>query len=304
MRAAVFAFEDDFAPARRLADMLGVAVHPVHLHVFPDGESLPTVAPGHETALLYRSLAHPDGTLMPLLLAADALRRAGARRLVLVAPYLPYLRQDAVFAPGQPLSRDVLGRLLGAAFDRIVTVEPHLHRTQDLTAVFGGTPVTALSVAELFAHAIGHDGLPLIVGPDAESQAWTAAVAGRLGADWLVFEKTRRGDRDVTLRLPRRASVAGRQVALVDDICSSGGTLLQAVRAVHLAGARTIEAFVAHALFSRETANLLRKAGAASVVSTDSCAHPTNRIQLAGLLADALQDEVADTPRAVGGGAR
>jgi ribose-phosphate pyrophosphokinase len=169
LSTAVYAFGDDEAPAARLAAALGVPTWPIGLHTLPDGESLPFAPLAAATALLYRALDRPDGKLMPLLLAADALRRAGAGRVVLVAPYMPYLRQDAVFAPGQPLSRDVLGGVLGAAFDRVVTVEPHLHRTADLTPVFQGTPVASLSAAELLAQRIGRRGAPVIVGPAAES---------------------------------------------------------------------------------------------------------------------------------------
>lgn len=292
MSAAVFAFVEDEAPAQRLADALGVPCHPIHHHHFPDRESLTTVTGGHDPVLLFRRLDRPDDKLMPLLLAADALRRTGARRLVLVAPYMPYLRQDKVFAPGQSLSRDVFGAALGPAFDRIVTVEPHLHRTPDLAAVFPGTRVSALSTAELFARSIGHQGRPLIVGPDAESEPWAAAVAGALDADHVVFAKHRRGDADVCLELPRQTEAKGRRVVLVDDICSSGATLLAAIDALRSRGAASVEILVAHALFSAAVETDLRQAGAWRIISTDSCDHPTNDLQLAGLLAGALQEEI------------
>lgn len=291
MNAAVFAFVEDEAPAQQLAAALGAAHHPIHHHHFPDGESLVTATGGHDTVILYRRLDRPDAKVLPLLLAADALRRAAAARLVLVAPYLPYLRQDKVFAPGQSLSRDVFAAAVGPAFDRIVTVEPHLHRTHDLGAVFGGTPVTVLSTADLFAAAIGSRGPPLIVGPDAESEPWAAAVAGHLGTDHLVFEKVRTGDAEVHLVLPPGAQIAGRRTILVDDICSSGATLLAAVHALQAQGAQSIEILVAHALFDTAVGVELRRAGAQRIVSTDSCDHPTNALQLAGLLAGALQEE-------------
>ncbi|MFC3068358.1 ribose-phosphate diphosphokinase [Phenylobacterium soli] len=291
MTAAVFAFSEDLAPATRLAEALGRPLREIALHRFPDGESLPQVGQGAEVAILYRALEDPDPKLMPLLLAADALRRAGARRLVLVAPYMPYLRQDMVFEPGQPLSRDVMGALLGPAFDRIVTVEPHLHRTSDLTPVFAGRPVTVLSASALLADAIGPAGDPLIIGPDAESAPWAQAVADRLGAGCLVFEKQRYGDRHVRLTLPEDAEIAGRRVAIVDDICSSGGTLAEAVKAVVARGAETTEIAVVHALFDARAEARLMRAGARRIVSTDAVEHPTNAIHLAGLLAGALEQE-------------
>jgi ribose-phosphate pyrophosphokinase len=292
MSAAVFAFVEDEAPAQRLAAALGAPFHPIHHHHFPDEESLVTVSGNHERVVLFRRLDRPDAKVMPLRLAADALRRAGATRVLLAVPYLPYLRQDELFAPGQSLSRDVFGAVVGPAFDMIVTVEPHLHRTHDLTQVFAGTRVIALSAAELFARSIGRRGRPLIVGPDAESEPWTVAVAAALATDHVVFTKHRSGDAEVSLGLPATADIAGRRVVLVDDICSSGATLLAAIDALRARGASSVEILVAHALFSSAVEADLRAAGARRIVSTDSCDHPTNDLQLAGLLAGALQEEI------------
>jgi ribose-phosphate pyrophosphokinase len=290
---AVYAFGEDQAPAERLAGLLGAPLRPVSLHTYPDGESLPTVTRAAATALLYRALDRPDGKLMPLLLAADALRRAGADRVVLVAPYMPYLRQDAVFHPGEPLSRDVMGAVLGAAFDRVVTVEPHLHRTGDLTPVFAGTPVTALSAAGLLAQHIGRRGNPIIVGPDAESAPWVRRIAEDLDAPSMVGRKVRHGDREVDIVLDSAALAQGRRAVIVDDICSTGGTLLAATRGLRAAGAVAIEIVVVHALSRPALGVALRRAGADSFAATDSCAHPSNVISLASLLAHALSSETA-----------
>ena len=293
MTVGVFAFQEDRLPAKRLADTLGVGLERIDLHTLPDGESLPSVRGVADTILLYRSLLRPDAKLMPLLLACDALRRAGARRLVLVAPYLPYLRQDAVFEPGQPLSRDVIGALLGPRFDRIVTVEPHLHRTADLTPVVTGTPVTALSAAALLAARIGATDDPVIVGPDAESRPWVTCIAREMNVPHLVLHKVRHGDREVELEMPDGACLAGRRLVIVDDICSTGGTLIGAVRQLRAAGAASIEIAVVHALFKPSVGATLRRMGVRSVISTDACAHPSNRISVVGLLADALSEELS-----------
>ncbi len=207
---------------------------------------------------------------------------------MLVAPYMPYLRQDAVFAPGQPLSRDVFGGLLGPAFDHVVTVEPHLHRTADLTPIFQGTPVLAVSAADLLAEAIGRSGQPVIVGPDAESQPWVTRIAERLEAPSVVAHKVRRGDRDVDVSLPGKADIIGRRTVIVDDICSSGATLIGAIQCLRAARATSVEVAVVHALFKREVGAALLSAGARSVIATDSCGHRAKSLQLAPLLARAL----------------
>ena len=289
---AVHAFAEDAAPAGRLAAALGVPLALAQLHRFPDGEVLPTVAAAAVSTLVYRSLNRPDEKLISLLLAADAWRRAGARRLVLVAPYLCYLRQDAVFAPGQPLSRDVILPLIGAAFDRVVTVQGHLHRTSDLTEVLG-VPTQNLGAVAAMAPLLAGDDNPLIVGPDAESAPWVAEWATQLRGQAATFQKERAGDRDVHLTSDWLHQVRGRRVVLVDDVASSGATLTQAARLLDHAGAASIDVAVVHALLGSRAEASLRRAGARRIISSDSVTHPTNAANLAPLLARALEDELA-----------
>jgi ribose-phosphate pyrophosphokinase len=286
----VLAFAGDEGPAGRLAAAMNAPLDLIDLHRFPDGEVLPTVPPSAGTTVLYRSLDRPNDKLASLLLAADAARRAGARRLVLAAPYLCYLRQDAVFRPGQPLSRDVILPLVGAPFDRIVTVQAHLHRTFDLGAALGVTAQN-LDAAEALTPLLAAGDRPLVVGPDAESEPWAQDWARRLRGQAVTFAKTRRGDRDVGLAADWLGKVRGRRCVLFDDVASSGVTLARAARLLAAAGAAAIDVAVVHALFDRRAEARLRQAGARRIISTDSAAHPTNAAALAPLLARALQDE-------------
>lgn len=290
-RVEVHGFAEDAAAVERLAGRLATPSGLIDLHRFPDGEVLPTVPQtGAATVILYRSLHDPNQRLVSLLLAADAYRRSGVTRLVLAAPYLGYLRQDAVFQPGQSLSRDVIGRWIGGAFDRVVTVQAHLHRTTDLTAVFGAPAESLTIAADLAALAAGDD-RPLVVGPDIESRPLVEQAAKRLGTDWITFDKSRLGDRQVRLMLPSPDRVAGRAVLILDDVCSSGGTLERAIALLRQAGATSIDVAVAHALFNSDAEARLRAAGARRILSSDSVPHPTNAIELAGVLATALRAE-------------
>lgn len=293
MSAEVHAFPDEAGPAGRFADALGLPLRRIRPHAFPDGESRPTVtATAGATAILYRGLARPDERLMPLLLAADALRRAGAARVDLVAPYLPYMRQDRVFSPGEPLSQAVMGRVLSGAFDRVLTLEAHLHRTPDLAAVFPGRVVQNAGGGEVLAEVLARlrPRVDLVAGPDSESAAWAGAVAQRLGAGVIVANKVRRGDRDVTVQYPDDPRLAGAHIALVDDICSSGGTLAAAARALKAAGAARITAAVVHGLHDARTVRALKAAGIDRLIVTDSVAGPGRRLPVAGALARAWRE--------------
>lgn len=285
--AIVHAFSDEAGPARALAAALGIDCMFVDVHEFPDGEVLPTVPSTAETTIVYRSLARPNDKLLPLILACDAWRRAGAQRLILVSPYMCYLRQDAAFLDGQPVSQKVIGDILGERFDRIITVDPHLHRTHSISAVFPQTAASHISAAPAIADwlAMNRRNLDFVVGPDIESEPWVAQVAQALERPYRLFTKTRLGDTEVRLDLTSPHEFSGRNVALVDDICSSGGTLIEAAKRLKDAGALEITVCVTHALFSEAVGERLRAAGAATLASTDSVIHPTNAIALAALLA-------------------
>ena len=291
---SLHAFPGDADEVGRLAAALGVDVRYVATHVFDDGEIAPRIAPSPGTVVVYRSLAQPNVKLVELLLACDAWRRAGARRLVLVAPYLCYMRQDALFAPGEPLSQRVIGDLLGERFDRIITVDAHLHRTPRLEDVFVGVVCANLSAADAIAAQVRADAPPpdmLMLGPDIESRPWVETLARQIGLEAGVLRKTRRSDHDVDIETGPELAIEGRPVLLLDDICTSGGTLVAASRAVLARGASSVEAIVTHALFSREVAATLTAAGIRRVRSCDSCRHPTNAIPLAATLAAALREE-------------
>ena len=289
---AVQAFASQALPAGARAAALGVPFEALALHHFPDGELMPVAPHPAATVIVYCTLDQPNDKLVALLLAADAWRRQGVERLVLVAPYLCYMRQDMVFAPGQPLSRDVVGGLLGAAFDRLVTVDAHLHRTRNLSQAFGGIRTDDVSAAEPLAEALAGPERPVVVGPDAESEPWVRRIAERVGGEVLLFRKTRRGDDKVWLHAPDLSSVRGRPVILVDDICSSGATLTVSAGLLRAARAASIDAGVVHALFDNDTLARLKAAGIGRVVSSDAVAHPTNQAHLAKVLAKVLRDEV------------
>jgi ribose-phosphate pyrophosphokinase len=303
-KLAIQALPSSLAGAKRLAAALNVPVDEIALHRFPDGEIAVTVAPAASTTIIYASLDHPNDKLIAILLAAEALRRGGARRLVLLAPYLCYMRQDAAFHPGEAISQRAIGRLLAATVDRVITVDAHLHRTPDIREVFAGIEADNLSAAPAIAMALRDaslDPATVIVGPDAESRPWVSDLASRLGAAHAVAQKTRLGDRSVDIALPGPESVAGRPGLLVDDIVSSGGTLVAAARALQAAGASAIDAIITHALFPPEMTAAFLAAGVRSVRSTCSVPHPTNAISLDEVLVPALRRELSDpkSPEAI-----
>lgn len=288
--SSVHAFAYHEEPARRLAKALGADFRRIEQRRFPDGESLVRIEPESGSTVIYCSLDHPNDRLFDLLLASSALRDSGARSIALAAPYLCYMRQDAAFQPGEAVSQKVVARLLSDAFDGLVTVDPHLHRTHDLNSVFS-MPVTQLSAAPLLGRAIAavKDRQDIVlIGPDSESRRWVETAAKASALDVLVGRKARRGDRDVAVEIGGLDRVRGRTAVIVDDVVSSGSTVRAATSHLLDAGAKRVELFATHMLSSAKDTEALYAAGVSRIVSTDSVPHATNGIHLAPLLADAL----------------
>jgi ribose-phosphate pyrophosphokinase len=286
--------------AAGLAARLGVPFHELDIHAFPDGEIRVTVGPASATTIIYASLDRPNDKLIALMFAAEALRRGGAKRLVLVAPYLCYMRQDAAFHEGEAISQKVIGPLLAQCIDRVVTVDAHLHRTPDIDAIFPGIQSDNLSAMPAISDALRRTGLDpatVVAGPDAESLPWVRDLAGRLGLPYAVARKTRRGDRSVAIEFQDRARIAGRPALIVDDIVSSGGTIIACAKALTAAGATAVDAVVTHALFPESVCDEMISSGIRSIRSTRSVPHVTNAIVLDELFADALRGELAEKSR-------
>lgn len=290
--ALLIGFPDGGDLAERLAGTLGMPFRQASLHRFPDGESLVRLDASPRRAVIVRSLDQPNSKLVELQFLAAALRERGAERIDLVAPYLAYMRQDLEFNPGEVVSQRIMGRWLSGLFDSVVTVEPHLHRTHDLTEVFPGRQALALTAGPLageWARGLGADEGWTVLGPDEEAADLVASVARAGGMAGLCGRKERRGDRDVTVTLPPGTDLSGRTVLLVDDVVSSGGTLLDVARVAKEHGAARLLACAIHAVFPEEMMTTFRAAGIEQVISADGIPHPTNAIPLTGLLADAVR---------------
>ena len=279
--------------AARIAHRMGIPVHYIESYQFPDGELRVTVGQAAQTNIIYAPLDRPNDKLLAVLFAAEALRRNGGARLVLLAPYLCYMRQDTAFKACEAISQKVIGQLLAQTVDRVITVDAHLHRTPDIGSVFPGIAAENLSATPAIADALRKDAVDprtVVVGPDAESLTWVRDLAGRLGLAHAVSRKIRLGDRAVEIELG--AKVSGRPILLVDDIVSSGGTLIGCAQALAAAGAKTIDAVITHALFPPEMIGDFARAGIRSVRSTYSVPHPTNAVILDDLFVAALENEM------------
>lgn len=288
-------FTESSHQASAVAAQAGLDYAEVKTHHFPDGESrlgLPLVLPAR--VVIYRSLDQANDRLLELFLISRTLREAGVKQLILIAPYLCYMRQDQAFAPGEIISQRHVGRLLAEHFDALITVDPHLHRTPELQQAVPVKNAITLHATEAMADFLQQFEQPLLLGPDAESRQWVEEIARQQGLEFGVASKQRRGDRQVEISLPA-LNCRNRHVVLVDDVVSSGHTMAEAARALLNAGASRVDCLVTHALFAEDAEALLQAAGIQHIFSTDAIPHHSNCLSLAPLLARALHPVLQDS---------
>jgi len=285
----VLGFPDYRLQAKNLARLLQLEYAEAQLHRFPDGESmlkLPVELPS--TMIICRSLDSPNDKLIELFFTVKAARDKGCEYIILVAPYLCYMRQDKAFEPGEVVSQRMVGKLLGTLVEEVITVDPHLHRVKKLEDIIRCKRTVTLNAAPLLSNLISLQvSSPLIVGPDEESEQWVKQIAIPQGFDYLVGEKTRHSDREVDIVLPS-LDIESRNVVLVDDMASTGKTLICVAQQLKTLGVKNMYCAVTHALFVENSYDELLEAGVKEIWSTDSVTHSSNCVSLASTLAEAI----------------
>ncbi|MEW6683887.1 MAG: ribose-phosphate pyrophosphokinase [Nitrospirota bacterium] len=291
MKPLLVAFGAEDAAAR-----LGIAIdaEPARITVrrFPDGETyvrFDSAVEGRDVVIL-ADLSRPDDKIIPVLWIAATARDLGAIRVGLVAPYLPYMRQDARFQAGEGITSRYFAALASSHVDWLVTVDPHLHRYRALDELYT-IPTRVVGAAPLLAEWIGtHIHAPLLVGPDAESQQWVSAVAGKLGAPSVVLAKTRVNDREVRVSIADVDAWRDRTPVLVDDVISTGGTMVETVRSLVKTGMPGPVCVAVHGIFVGTAHDELIAAGCRRVVTCNTVPNPTSEIDATALLAEGVRD--------------
>ncbi len=277
--------------AQQLADRLGLGVGLAEVRRFPDGELYVRIAhdlAGRDVILVGSLYPQPAEKFLALAFVAATARDLGANKVGLVAPYLAFMRQDARFAPGEGVTSAYFARMVSSTVDWMVTVDPHLHRHHSLDGLYTiPTHIAraAPAIARWVAAEVEH---PMLIGPDAESAQWVSAVAEQCGAPFVILEKTRRGDRDVSISEPPK-SWNGHTPVVIDDIVSTGKTMVEATRQLRAAGSAAPMCVAIHAVFADSVCDELVSAGAAGIVTCDTIAHASNRICVADPIADATK---------------
>ncbi|WP_291765783.1 ribose-phosphate diphosphokinase [Caldivirga sp. UBA161] len=230
-----------------VASRIGAEAREVTHKVFPDGEQYVRVEAnvrGNDVLYVTRLYPNQDQGLIRVMLLLDAVKGLGASRVGLFIPYMPYARQDRRFLEGEPVSINVMLNVLkGLGVDYLYVVD--IHKPQSLEGYPG---FINLKPFELYARGLGGLSKPVVVSPDLGSLWRAEELAKVLDAEYDYLEKHRdRYSGEVSFTL-RNLNVKGRDVVIIDDIISTGGTIIGAAGMLRNMGATSINVVATHCI--------------------------------------------------------
>ena len=257
---------------------------------FPDGELYVRVGgriSGDDVVLVQSTRTDED--FIELILLEDAIREAGAKRLFVVIPYFGYARQDRPFFPGEPVSARTMSRHVELDADGVVTVD--LHST-DTLRVFR-KPAFEASGIPAIARLLRERPVDLLVSPDKGGIERAKRMAAILDKPWMALEKRRIDSEHVELTLPKEVpmSLEGKHLVIVDDVISTGGTIVEAARLLKRQRVGALAAACTHGLFLRDAFERI-KAVCDGLYSTDTLDNPGEKASVAPDIAQIIRRDL------------
>lgn len=256
---------------------------------FPDGESYLRIVSQvkNRRCVVICDLSHPNSKYLPLIFFLETLRELGASSVGLIAPYLSYMRQDRRFVDGEAITSKIFAADISKHIDWLVTVDPHLHRYHSLDEIYS-VPSRVVQGAPALAEWLKAKTNLLLVGPDAESEQWVSGIASYSGHPFVIGAKQRLGDRRVEVTLPDISEYSSHTAVIIDDVISSGQTILQCIETLKKAGIHSIQCVAVHGIFADGVDADLMSAGLESLVTSNTIGHRSNAIDIAPLLIDPI----------------
>lgn len=259
--------------SERIAREIGIPLSPMQVTRFADGEidvKIGESVRGHDIFLIQPTCRPVSENLIQLFITLDALRRASAARINAVIPYYGYARKEKKTQPRDPISAKLMANIIEmAGANRVITVDLHAEAIQG----FFDIPVDALTASKILARHVrerhGNVSNLVVVSPDTGGTARARALARLVDAPIAIIDKRRPRDDDVEI-LNVIGDVEGQHCVVVDDLVSTGATLIGAAKALRANGALTVDVVATHGVLSDGALERLHEAPIDEICITDT----------------------------------
>lgn len=290
MKPLIFSHNASQTLVSTIAEKINGAVVQIESREFPDGETYIRIARdcSNQNAIIIADLHQPNAKILPLIFLCDTLKDLGIKTITLVAPYLPYMRQDKQFKNGEGITSRFFSNLISQHIDHLITIDPHLHRYNSLDEIYSISSTVVHATSSIAQWIKNNIKQPLIVGPDSESEQWAKTTAEIVDCPYIVLQKERMGDRNVLVSDPKAGHYKDHIPVLIDDIISTGKTMIKTAEALIKNGLSAPVCIGVHALFSDDAYNEMKQADINNIVTCTTVPHESNAIDIASLLATAI----------------
>lgn len=252
----------------------------------------------NSNVFIIQSNSNPvNDNIIELLLIADAVRRSGAHKITAVIPYFGYSRKEKQSRRGEPISAKVIADLIiSSGINKVICLDLHA----DAIVGFFDVPVIYLSALEILAAKLKEEKFtnPVVVAPDVGGVKRARNFASLLNAPLAVIEKHRQTDkRDQMEVLSMSGEVSGDTAIIIDDVISTGGTIIESANALKKKGVKKIIVCATHGVFAGDAIKNLEASPVDKLIVTDSITQTTKSkkievVSTAGLFANCLSQEI------------
>ncbi|RLI73562.1 ribose-phosphate pyrophosphokinase [Archaeoglobales archaeon] len=280
--------------AVKVAKQTGYPLGYIQIEKLPDGEKYVRLSSNvsNKDVFLFNSFAkNPDEIIIETVFLIETIKEYGANTINCVFPYFPYSRQDRRFIKGEALSLNIISRLFkNLEINRMYVFDFHLHRIDNLTEFFGFEVVNLTAMKKLAEYSKRFSDNLLVVAPDEEAIQWAKAFAKEINADYIYLKKIRVDAENVIISSPP-PKVEGRDVIIVDDMISTGGTVIQALKVLKEGGCGKAFAACTHAILARDALKRLLEAGIEDLVASDTVLSPISHVTVSDIISERLKED-------------
>jgi len=277
--------------AQKIAKKLKVSYSDLKVKKFPDNEigvRFMNNVKGKAVVLIQSFYGNVNDCVVEVLFAAETAKDLGAKNVILVAPYFPYLRKDKRYESGECISCKAIAGIISKSLDRVYVIDPHLHKGIKLSKLFSIKALQLTSNPYIVDYIKRNIKNPLIVGPDKGSLEMVKVISGKLKCKYMIMEKKRISGSKVKVRLNKKIDLNEKNIVIVDDIISTGNTILESAKALKKLGVKKFNCIVAHGVLVEKALEKLRKANV-KVVTTNTIPNKAAKIDVSHLISQALK---------------
>ena len=276
--------------AKRIARKLKSPYIKTEKKVFPDGESKITInqIPKKSIVVVVQSTYPPvDSNLLELLSIVSKVQKFSSK-VYAVIPYMGYARQDREFLGGEIVTIGVVGKLLRAAgVKKVLTVDIHSKIALKELKI-SSENVSAMDVLVKHFKKLKMKE-PLVVSPDMGGQERAKKFADLLKTDFIALKKHRDRKTGKVNILSDKVDVKNRDLILVDDMISTGGSIVKATQFLKKQKCKRVFVACTHALLVNDAAKKIKRAGVSQIVSTNTIPGESAKVDVSRVIADALK---------------